>query len=97
MRVKIITPTKVFEFNDAKFIALRTLDGEMGLLDKRAPIIAKLAVADLRIKLEDHEEKYKVVDGFVHCDGNSNVVILTEELGRPEDFDPHKYLGNIAK
>uniref|UniRef100_A0A7C4VU87 F0F1 ATP synthase subunit epsilon n=1 Tax=Fervidobacterium thailandense TaxID=1008305 RepID=A0A7C4VU87_9BACT len=97
MRVKIVTPTKIMEFRDVKFIVFRTLDGEMGVLDRRAPIIAKLAVADVKLKLENFEESYRVVDGFLHCDGKSNVVILTEEVGKPEDFDPHKYLGNMAQ
>jgi len=43
----------------------------MGVLDKRAPIIAKLAICDVRIKLDNGEEVYRVVDGFIHCDGKS--------------------------
>lgn len=84
------------EFKNAILLVFRTLEGEMGVLDRRAPIIAKLSVADVRIKSEDGEERYRVVDGFLHCDGNSSVVILTEEVGRPEDFDPHRYLGNVS-
>ncbi|HOJ94852.1 MAG TPA: F0F1 ATP synthase subunit epsilon [Fervidobacterium nodosum] len=94
MKIKIVTPYKIMEFSNAKILVFKTVEGEMGVLDKRAPLIAKLAVTDVRIKTDDGEEKYRVVDGFIHCDGNSNVTILTEEVGKPEEFDPHKYLGD---
>ncbi|HCI29951.1 MAG TPA: F0F1 ATP synthase subunit epsilon [Fervidobacterium sp.] len=94
MKVRIVTPYRIAEFSDAKLVVFRTVEGEMGVLDKRAPIIAKLAITDVRIEFENSREVYRVVDGFIHCDGNSNVVVLTEEMGRPEEFDPHKYLGN---
>jgi len=94
MKVRIVTPYRIAEFPNAQFVVFRTVEGEMGVLDKRVPIIAKLAICDVRIKLDNGEEVYRVVDGFIHCDGKSNVVILTEEMGRPEEFDPHKYLGN---
>ncbi len=94
MKIKIVTPYKIMEFSNAKILVFKTVEGEMGVLDKRAPLIAKLAVTDVRIKTEVGEEKYRVVDGFIHCDGNSNVTILTEEVGKPEEFDPHKYLGD---
>jgi len=94
MKVKIVTPYRIAEFSNAQFVVFRTVEGEMGVLDKRAPIIAKLAICDVRIKLDNGEEVYRVVDGFIHCDGKSNVVVLTEEMGRPEDSIPHKYLGN---
>ncbi|MFN3691630.1 MAG: F0F1 ATP synthase subunit epsilon [Fervidobacterium sp.] len=97
MKIKIVTPYKIIEFSNTKLLVFKTVEGEMGILDKRAPLIAKLAVTDLKIKKDDGEEILKVVDGFIHCDGNSNVVILTEEVGKPEDFDPHKYLGDIGK
>jgi len=91
MKLKIVTPYKIVEFNNAKLIVFKTVEGEMGVLDKRAPIITKLAISDVRIQTEEGEEKLKVIDGFLHCDGNSNVVILTEEVGKPEEFDPHKF------
>lgn len=97
MKIKIVTPYKILEFSNTKLLVFKTVEGEMGFLDKRAPLIAKLAVTDVKIKKDDGEEILKVVDGFIHCDGNSNVVILTEEVGKPEDFDPHKYLGDIGK
>ncbi|MGQ9856150.1 MAG: F0F1 ATP synthase subunit epsilon [Fervidobacterium sp.] len=93
MKIKIVTPYKIVEFSNAKLIVFKTVEGEMGVLDKRAPIIAKLAVSDVRIKTESAEETFKVIGGFMHCDGNDNVVILTEDVGRPEDFDPHKIAG----
>jgi len=33
----------------------------------------------------------KVIDGFLHCDGENNVIILTEDVGKPQDFDPHRF------
>ncbi|MFN6992204.1 MAG: F0F1 ATP synthase subunit epsilon [Fervidobacterium sp.] len=97
MKIKIVTPYKILEFTNTKLLVFKTVEGEMGVLDKRAPLIAKLAVTDVKIKKDDGEEILKVVDGFIHCDGSSNVVILTEEVGKPGDFDPHKYLGDFGK
>ncbi|WP_448376566.1 F0F1 ATP synthase subunit epsilon [Fervidobacterium sp.] len=91
MKIKIVTPYKIIEYSDAKLMVFKTVEGEMGVLDKRAPIIAKLAVSDIRIKTETSEEILKVIDGFLHCDGESNVIVLTEDVGKPQDFDPHKF------
>ncbi|WP_448376054.1 F0F1 ATP synthase subunit epsilon [Fervidobacterium sp.] len=91
MKIKIVTPYKIIEYKDAKLMVFKTVEGEMGVLDKRAPIIAKLAVSDIRIKTETSEEILKVIDGFLHCDGESNVIVLTEDVGKPQDFDPHKF------
>ncbi len=91
MKIKIVTPYKIIEFNEVKLVVFKTVEGEMGVLDKRAPIIAKLAISDIKIKTDNSEEVLKVIDGFLHCDGENNVIILTEDVGKPQDFDPHRF------
>ncbi len=93
MTLKIVTPSSIMKFENVDFLAVKTTIGEMGFINRTAPIIAKLAVDNIRIKKGSTEETYRVIDGFLHCNGNNEVVILTEELIKPEDYDPHKYLG----
>ncbi len=81
------------KIENVDFLAVRTTIGEMGFINRTAPIIAKLSVDNIRIKKGSNEESYRVIDGFLHCNGDSEVVILTEELIKPEEYDPHKYLG----
>jgi len=91
MKVKIVTPYGVVFERNCRFVSFRTVEGSMGILPKRAPIITQLAVSDVKIRLGDDEEvKLKVAGGFLMCDG-SEVVIVTEEAGMEEDVSPEKF------
>ncbi len=91
IKVRIVTPYGVVFERDCRFVSFRTVEGSMGILPKRAPVVTQLAVSDVKLKFGENEEvKLKVAGGFLMCDGNE-VVIVTEEAGMEEDVSPEKF------
>lgn len=90
--LKIFSPKGLVFEKEVKIVSFRTVEGEMGVLDGRAPIIGKLEVSKLIAKDENNEYVYMLEDGFVHCDGK-NVIIITEEVKTPNEVDPHNFMG----
>ena len=91
MLVKILTPYgKVLE-KEAYLVSFRTPEGSMGVLPRRAPIITCLAVSKVKIVSDGDVEEIEVAGGILSCDGKE-VVILTEEAGKKEDLDPHRFM-----
>ena len=78
IKVKILTPNgKVYE-KDADLINFRTVEGAMGVLPRRAPIITHLAVSDIEVVNEGQREKIKVAGGFLYCDGEVVSVVSSD-------------------
>ncbi|MCD6449233.1 MAG: F0F1 ATP synthase subunit epsilon [Thermotogaceae bacterium] len=78
IKVKILTPGgKVYE-KDADLVNFRTIEGAMGILPRRIPIITHLAVSDIEVVNEDRREKIKVAGGFLYCDGKVVSVVSSD-------------------
>ncbi len=90
LKLKIYSPNGLMFEKDVTVVTVRTVEGEMGLLERRAPIIAKLKVDKVVAKDNTQTYEYVIDDGFLHCDGE-NVIIVTEDIKK--EIDPHKYLG----
>ena len=75
MRVSVVTPDSTFFEGEAGFVVLPSLDGEIGVLPKHAPMIARLGhgVAKVKPSLESGEEtKIAIYGGF--CKVQDDVV-----------------------
>jgi len=67
MLVSVVTPDSTFYSGEAGFVVLPCLDGELGVLPKHAPTIARLGhgVAKVKPTLESNEEtKIAIYGGF---------------------------------
>ncbi len=79
IKLQIFTPQgKVFE-READIVNFRTVEGAMGVLPRRAPIITHLAISEVEAVNEGKREKVKVAGGFLYCDGE-RVVVLTNDV-----------------
>ncbi|QTA37168.1 F0F1 ATP synthase subunit epsilon [Thermosipho ferrireducens] len=93
MRLKIYSPEGLVFDKSVSIVTFKTIEGEMGVLRNRAPIIGKLKIDKIITKTDDNETfEYMINDGFVHCDGE-NVIIVTEDARLPEEIDPHHFMG----
>ncbi len=80
LKVKILTPQgKVYE-KEAALVNFRTVEGAMGVLPRRAPIITHLAISEVEVVHEGGRDKLNVAGGFLYCDGES-VTIVTSDTG----------------
>ena len=93
--LKIVTPRGIKAEMKAKYAEFTTVEGGMGVLTNRLPIVAKLKVSPLIIKTEDEkEELFAIHGGIVEMDGKE-MVILTTAAERPEEIDVETAMKSI--
>ncbi|MDI3472756.1 MAG: F-type H+-transporting ATPase subunit epsilon [Thermotogaceae bacterium] len=75
-RLRIITPDKEVIEDDCELVSFWTVEGSMGVLTHRAPIITALSIAELKVKKTNGEESfYAVHGGYMDVDGEEATVI----------------------
>lgn len=85
--VKLVTPSGIKYQGMAKYVEYNTVNGGMGVLQNRLPIVAKLKLAPLKIVEENDNEIYFIVlGGIVDMDGE-NLTIISTDAEKPEDID----------
>ncbi|KLO24505.1 ATP synthase F1 subunit epsilon [Marinitoga sp. 1155] len=85
--LKIVTPRGIKAEIKAKYAEFTTVEGGIGVLTNRLPIVAKLKVSPLKIKTEDDkEELFAIHGGIIEMDGKE-MIILTTAAERPEEID----------
>jgi F-type H+-transporting ATPase subunit epsilon len=82
----VITPERVVLECDATFVAFPAHDGEMGVLQRRAPLVCKLGIGSLRVATLEAEQLLYVDEGFAQVSG-SRLTILTEQARKAEQLD----------
>ncbi len=82
----LITPERVVVDREATFVAFPAIDGELGVLANRAPLIAKLGAGELRVASPQGQGRYFVAGGFAQMVDNK-LTILSEEARPPSELD----------
>ncbi|MEJ5230267.1 MAG: ATP synthase F1 subunit epsilon [Pseudothermotoga sp.] len=90
IEVEILSPSTTCWSGEAKLVSLRTVEGAMGILPKRAPIVAQLAIDYVRIVTEDGEKNFATYGGYMHCDGKK-ITIVASIVVPAEELDPHVF------
>ncbi len=81
VRCIVVTPEKQFLDEIAELVILPMIDGELGVLHGRAPIIGRLGAGELRLKSNGNVKRLFVEAGFVQV--RSNVVTVLTAKARP--------------
>jgi F-type H+-transporting ATPase subunit epsilon len=74
LKVVVVTPEKAVLDEAADMVILPMIDGELGVLPNRAPIIGRLGAGELRLKSGSAVKRLFVEAGFVQV--RSNVVTV---------------------
>lgn len=90
IEVEILSPSTVCWSGKAKLLSCRTVEGSMGILPKRAPIVAQLAIDYVRVVTEDGEKTFATYGGYMHCDGQK-ITIVASIVVPYEELDPHVF------
>ncbi len=77
MNLEIITPEKTLFEGEADCVVVPALDGELGILNNHAPIIAALKAGAVKITNEGQTQEFQIVGGVLEVK-NSRVMILAE-------------------
>ena len=87
LEVQVLTPEgPVFE-GELEQVSTRTTVGEVGILAKHIPMVARLVPAELRLhKSENEIESYAQGEGWLEVFANRARVLIAEAI-KPEDLD----------
>jgi F-type H+-transporting ATPase subunit epsilon len=82
----LITPERAVFEREATFVAFPAVDGEMGILAHRAPLLAQLGAGELRVESPAGRERLFVAGGFAQMVDN-RLTLLTEEARPVAELD----------
>lgn len=64
LELELVTPERLAFTEQADFVVLPGIDGEIGVLPGHAPLLTQLAAGELRIKRGENTELFAVSGGF---------------------------------
>jgi F-type H+-transporting ATPase subunit epsilon len=86
-RLQIVTPERVLIDGPATSVVAPGVTGSFGVLAGHAPLVAELAVGELRYRDEDGAEHFMALHGgFLQVTGDRTTV-LADAAERPEEID----------
>lgn len=105
MRVRIQTPDKEHCDVQATFVTLSTTEGETQILPGHVALVGTIAASKVVIGTKEHEERYRVRNGFVTiAPGGDSVLVSVFACTKEDEVDfvtlqqyRDKVLGLLAK
>jgi len=88
-KMEIVAPDRVVWQGETTSVTFRTLDGSMGVLNKRAPIVTALDIASLNVKTENGEKEFAVHGGLLRMNGRE-LVIVTDAAEESSEIDVYR-------
>ncbi|CAM3407873.1 ATP synthase F1 subunit epsilon [Hydrogenibacillus schlegelii] len=86
-RLEIVTPERKIFSDDVVFLAVRGVEGDLGIAAHHIPFVTALAIAPAKVTFPDGREKRIAVSGgFLEVRG-TEATILAEAAELPEEID----------
>ena len=79
----VVTPERTLFDETVEFVALPLLDGELGVLPGRSPLLGRLGYGELRTKSQGGSKRYFIDGGFAQV--RDNVVTVLTNRAIPAD------------
>ena len=86
LKIRVITPDKIFWNTPAEEVVLPSTTGQLGILNDHAPLITALEIGVLRVKLENNWKPMILLGGFAEVE-NNEVTILVNGVEEVTDGD----------
>jgi F-type H+-transporting ATPase subunit epsilon len=87
LEAQVLTPEGEVFSGELKQLSTRTSVGEIGILARHAPMVARLVPAELRLHPPEGEvERYAQGEGWLEVFANRARVLIAEAI-RPDDLD----------
>jgi F-type H+-transporting ATPase subunit epsilon len=87
LEAQVLTPEGEIFSGELRQLSTRTAVGEIGILARHAPMVARLVPAELRLHPPDGEvERYAQGEGWLEVFANRARVLIAEAI-RPDDLD----------
>ena len=88
-KAEIVSPDRVVWSGEAQSVTFRTVEGSMGILDKRAPIVTALDIAMMEIKTDSDKMDFAVHGGLLRMNGEE-MIVVTDAAERAEEIDVYR-------
>lgn len=88
-KLEIVTPDKSFFSDEVEMVIVRGIEGDLAILENRAPLITPLAIGKVRIFKDDEEKVAAIVDGYVTVT-KEKTTIITDAAEWPEEIDTER-------
>ncbi len=88
-KTEIVSPYRVVWSGEAESVTFRTIEGSMGVLDKRAPIVTALDIAMMEVKTEKEKLEFAVHGGLLRMNGEE-LIIVTDAAEKAEEIDVYR-------
>lgn len=85
-QLDIVTPYRQFFSEEVEMVIVRGLEGDLAILEGRAPITTPLKIGKIRIFQEGVERMAAVVDGYISVI-DDKTTIVTEAAEWPNEID----------
>jgi F-type H+-transporting ATPase subunit epsilon len=95
-KASLITPEAIVLETTVSEAQIPAFDGLLGILDKRAPLLAKLATGVLRLTTNAGVQRYLVSGGYAQMKDNE-LTILANEAIPSADITAQRISGEQAK
>jgi F-type H+-transporting ATPase subunit epsilon len=83
--VKVVTPEGVLFEGDVRELEVTSVSGGLGILARRAPIVADLKLGRVRVELEDGTRRaWATEEGFVQASDSTATVVVEEAVAADE-------------
>jgi len=80
VKVVVVTPEKAVLDETAEFVVVPMIDGELGVMVGRSPLIGRLGAGELRLTTGTATKRYFVEAGFVQVRANVVTVLTANAL-----------------
>lgn len=85
-KLEIVTPEKAFYSDDVEMVIVRGMEGDLAVLENRAPLITPLAIGKVRITNDGKERIAAVTDGYITVT-KEQTTIITDAAEWPEEIN----------
>lgn len=84
--VKIVTYSKQLLSQEADYLRVRTVEGDMGILANHSPLVVELSPGEMKIKNDNKEDFYFLSGGFLEV-AHNHVNIIADQAIYASDID----------
>lgn len=86
LRLKVVTPDRVFYDDDVERVIVRGVEGDIGILKGHAPFVTLLDIHKIRIKKDGEERIAAIAGGYIDV-RNDVITIVSPAVEWPEEID----------
>jgi F-type H+-transporting ATPase subunit epsilon len=87
MHLDVVSAEEEIFSGEVEFVVARSVEGELGILPRHTPLLARLQPGEVRVTLAGGEEQYFYVSGGMLEVQPKSVTILADTAARAKDID----------